>query len=59
MVILRRQVVAYKVFDDQSPELLGKYEGNWTRYARQGFYNNTFTATPTLGDTLSFTFSGT
>lgn len=59
MELLRRQAVTYQVLDDQSPQLWGKYAGNWTRYTRQGFYNYTFTATPTPGALLSLTFSGT
>jgi hypothetical protein len=58
MALLKRQSVTYEIFDDQGPTLWNSYVGNWTGYPFQGAINNTVTATPTLGASLSFTFSG-
>jgi len=59
MALIKRQTVSYEIFDDQSPTLWNAFVGNWTRYSEEGFNNNTVTATPTPGASLSFTFSGT
>ena len=59
MALLRRQAANYEIFDDQSPTLWGSYVGNWTHYTQNGFNNDTVTATPTPGASLTFTFSGT
>jgi len=48
----------FEVFDDQSPTLWNSFVGNWTRGLANGFNNNTITATPTIGASLSFTFAG-
>lgn len=58
MALLRRQDVTYEVFDDQGPALYNKYQGNWSHYTNSNFYNYTYTATPTTGTFLSFTFQG-
>lgn len=58
MVLIKRQSINYEIFDDQSVTLWNSFVGNWTRYAEAGFNNNTVTATPTPGASLSFTFSG-
>ena len=58
MALFNRQVLDPGVYDDQSPTLLGLFVGNWTRYPREGFNNNTLTATLTPGASLSFTFTG-
>ena len=57
-MVFGRQVVNPEVYDDQSPALLDKFEGNWTRHLHEGFSNNTLTATQTPGASLSFTFRG-
>jgi len=60
MALINRQSVSFRVIDDQSPSLWGNYVGNWTHYNVQGgFNNNTITATPNTGATLSVAFSGT
>ena len=59
MALLKRQDVTFEIFDDQSPTLWNSFVGNWTRYSAQNFNNDTVTATPTPGASLSFTFSGT
>ena len=59
MALLKRQSVTYQIFDDQSPTMWNSFVGNWTRYPADGFNNNTITATPTTGASLSFSFSGT
>jgi hypothetical protein len=59
MTLIKRQGVTFESFDDQSAELWGYYVGNWTHYNVQGFNNNTVTATPTPGASLSFMFTGT
>ena len=59
MALLERQVTyTYVVFDDQGPGLWNNYVGNWTRYSQEGFFNHTFTATPTPGSSVSLNFSG-
>ena len=58
MALLKRQAVSYEIFDDQSPALWNSYVGNWTRYNADGFNNDTVTATPTPGASVSFSFSG-
>lgn len=46
------------IIDDQSPALWASYQGNWTHYDQSGFNNNTVTATPNVGASLSVDFSG-
>lgn len=58
MALLKRQDLTFEVFDDQSPTLWNSFVGNWTRYSAQNFNNDTVTATPTPGASVSFTFSG-
>jgi len=60
MALLKRQstATALEIFDDQGPTMWGTFVGNWTLYNAKGFNNNTLTATPTPGASLSFTFSG-
>lgn len=58
MALFRRQVVDPQIYDDQSPTLSGLFVGNWTPYTRDGYKNNTLTATATPGASLSFTFLG-
>jgi len=58
MALLKRQA-NFAIFDDQSSTVWSSYVGNWSHYPAQGFNNDTVTATPTPGASLSFTFSGT
>jgi len=58
MALIRRQTINFEIFDDQSPTLWNLFVGNWTRLQFEGFNNDTITATPTPGASLSFTFSG-
>ena len=61
MALHRRQTTdpaGGEIFDDQGPDLWGSFVGNWTRYSASGFNNGTLTATPDVGDSLSFAFSG-
>lgn len=57
-LIKRQQTFTYQVFDDQGPDLMKTYNGNWTHYTYPGFVNNTITATPNPGSTFSFSFDG-
>lgn len=60
MELLKRQTFTLEIYDDQSPQLIGNFEGNWTRgtYGQDIFYNNTITETATPGSTFSVSFSG-
>lgn len=58
MTLIRRQNTSSQMFDDQSPTLWDSYVGNWTRYSISGFNNQTATATPTPGASLTFNFTG-
>jgi len=58
MALINRQTINLEIFDDQSATLLNSFVGNWTHYEFEGFNNNTITATPTPGASLSFTFAG-
>jgi len=59
MALLKRQAVNYEIFDDQSSIMWNSYVGNWTHYPANGFNNDTVTATPNPGASVSFSFSGT
>lgn len=61
MAFLRRQSYNFVVYDDQSPAVYNDFVGNWTRgtYLGVGLNNDTYTATSTVGSSLTFTFSGT
>lgn len=58
MSLIKRQTINFEIFDDQSPTLWNSFVGNWTRYEFEGFNNDTLTATPTPGSSLSFSFAG-
>jgi len=58
MALLSRQNVEYVVFDDQGPTMWSSFVGSWTHYLDATFYNSTITATPTVGDSISFSFTG-
>jgi hypothetical protein len=58
MALIRRQNISYQLLDDQSPTLWDSYVGNWTHYTISGFNNQTVTATPTPGASLTFNFTG-
>lgn len=60
MALSRRQSYTYEIFDDQSPEVMKTYQGNWTHYIIPGqdWVNDTITLTTTPGATFSLTFGG-
>jgi hypothetical protein len=58
VVSLGGGAIDFVVFDDWSLTLRNSYVGNWTHYPVEGFNNDTITATPTPGASISFNFSG-
>jgi hypothetical protein len=58
MALFKRQTSNFVIIDDQSPTLWSAFQGNWTHYPGDGFYNDTLTTTPTPGGNFVFQFSG-
>ncbi|KAF9781708.1 hypothetical protein BJ322DRAFT_1111639 [Thelephora terrestris] len=59
MLLPKRQVQNDEIYDDQSPDLMKTYLGNWTHVtARGGWYQDTYTFTTTPRSSFSFTFVG-